>query len=551
MKMDNDEQKVIICGDLNGKFDKVFDRIRKLQKKGQKFDMMFCVGNVFEGESSEFKLYLNGSKVAPIQTYILGPNNQEQYDNYNAGSIDGFELCKNVTYLGKKGVFTFSNGLKIVYISGTESPSNSSPVPRHCYSDSDLKSLMTVLKTNESGYKGVDILLTSEWPKGVANLGNKPPLEKCNSCGSLLLSKFVHALKPRYHFAALEGVFYERFPYRNHVVLQEKSLHVSRFISLAPFGNKIKHKYLYAFSIKPMIKTLTTELNNQPEDTTPSPFEKLLQEENKRVTALCSNNYRWGTQANKIGNKRHHNNYNEDNYGKKKVPRPQNWSCWFCLGNDKVEKHLVASVGQLCYIAVAKGGLVPGHVLICPIAHHASSLQLPNDTHEEINKFKTALQAAFAANNQHCVMFERNYHSDHLQIQVVPVPQAIASDAIKESIIKCASRQVDRMNRSIKMDFAELPSKTNIKQVVSDRVPFFHVELPDGQRYFHKVNKYFPLQFGREILAAPTVLNIPQRINWRDCSSTIQQEIENTNKFREFFKDYDFTLSDDEDSDLD
>lgn len=62
--------------------------------------MMFCVGNVFEGESSEFKLYLNGSKTAPIQTFILGPNNQEQYDKYNAGSIDGFEFCKNITYLG-------------------------------------------------------------------------------------------------------------------------------------------------------------------------------------------------------------------------------------------------------------------------------------------------------------------------------------------------------------------------------------------------------------------------------------------------------------------
>lgn len=39
-----------------------------------------------------------------------------------------------------------------------------------------------------------------------------------------------------------------------------------------------------------MMKTPTTELNNQPEDTTPSPFEKLIQEENKRVTALSSNN---------------------------------------------------------------------------------------------------------------------------------------------------------------------------------------------------------------------------------------------------------------------
>ena len=53
--------------------------------------------------------------------------------------------------------------------------------------------------------------------------------------------------------------------------------------------------------------------------------------------------------------------------GRYKVSRPQKWSCWFCLGNDKVEKQLVASRGPLCYVAVAKGGLVPGHVIICQL----------------------------------------------------------------------------------------------------------------------------------------------------------------------------------------
>ena len=39
-----------------------------------------------------------------------------------------------------------------------------------------------------------------------------------------------------------------------------------------------------------MMKTPTTELNKQPEDTTPSPFEKLLQDENLKSVTVCSNN---------------------------------------------------------------------------------------------------------------------------------------------------------------------------------------------------------------------------------------------------------------------
>lgn len=41
--------------------------------------------------------------------------------------------------------------------------------------------------------------------------------------------------------------------------------------------------------------------------------------------------------------------------------------CWFCLSSPKVEKHLVTSVGQKVYLALAKGGLTPDHVLVSHI----------------------------------------------------------------------------------------------------------------------------------------------------------------------------------------
>ena len=75
------------------------------------------------------------------------------------------------------------------------------------------------------------------------------------------------------------------------------------------------------------------------------------------------------------------------------------------------------SIGQ-CYIAMAKGGLTPDHVLILPIAHHSSSLDLPEDTRAEADKFKQALMDAFYSEGRPCVIFERNYRTDHMQIQV-------------------------------------------------------------------------------------------------------------------------------------
>lgn len=134
---------------------------------------------------------------------------------------------------GRRGLFTGVSGLQIAYVSGREAPQE--PAPAHCFTPQDLTALVLPL-VNNSRFRGVDVLLTSQWPRGVWQNGNRPVrrgrrpasawevlcsphlsvLQEVNtkSCGSSAVANLAAKLKPRYHFAALEGAHYERVPYR-------------------------------------------------------------------------------------------------------------------------------------------------------------------------------------------------------------------------------------------------------------------------------------------------------------------------------------------------
>ena len=62
--------------------------------------------------------------------------------------------------------------------------------------------------------------------------------------------------------------------------MQEKTLHVSRFIALGKVGNASKLKWIYAFNIAPMAKMPVLKLNEQPANTTPCPY-GITQEEDE------------------------------------------------------------------------------------------------------------------------------------------------------------------------------------------------------------------------------------------------------------------------------
>lgn len=102
-----------------------------------------------------------------MPTFILGPNSKEQASQYE-GLVEG-EVCPNLTYLGKRGVYTLSSGIRVAYLSGREQPGSdtNNPAEEYYFTKEDVLALCSSCKINPADYRGVDILLTSTWPKGL------------------------------------------------------------------------------------------------------------------------------------------------------------------------------------------------------------------------------------------------------------------------------------------------------------------------------------------------------------------------------------------------
>ncbi|KAK2882949.1 CWF19-like protein 1 [Channa argus] len=549
--------RVLACGDVKGRLNALFNRVQTIQKKTGQFDLLLCVGEFFgttpEAEA-EWQQYKTGAKKAPIDTYILGAASQETVKNFP--SADGCELAEKITYLGRRGMFTGVSGLQIAYVSGQEALQE--PAPAHCFTSKDLSTFVAPL-TSSSKFRGVDILLTSQWPRGVWHYAKNPDVNT-ESLGSSCIANLGDKLKPRYHFAALEDSHYERLPYRNHVVLQENAQHVSRFIALACVNNPSKKKYLYAFNIIPMKTMDPSELVKQPQDVTENPYRRSTKDKtNAQNTGFSTSvdeepahqfffdlSRQQGGAPRGRGRKRHPEGGGREwgqqrdrdghHQGLPKQPRRQpqpSGPCWFCLASPQVEKHLVISIGTHCYLALAKGGLTPHHVLILPIGHYQSVVELSSEVVQEMENYKAALKSFYKSKGERCVLFERNYRSQHLQLQVVPVPMdRCTTEDIKEAFMVQAQEQ--------QFELMEIPEHTDLKQIAPPGTPYFYVELDSGEKLYYRIQKSFPLQFGREVLASEALLNIPTRADWKECKQSKEEEEESCKQMRDDFQPYDF-----------
>lgn len=78
-------------------------------------------------------------------------------------------------------------------------------------------------------------------------------------------------------------------------------------------------------------------------------------------------------------------------------------------------------------------------------------------------------------------------------------------------------------------------------QVVPAGAPYFSVELPDVILYT-RCKAGFPLQFGREVLATGPILNKPNRVEWKECVVSRDEEDKIVQRIRKDFEPFDFTL---------
>jgi hypothetical protein len=175
--------------------------------------------------------------------FIIGDTPFPESIQKHIETTDG-EVCSNLYYLGKQGVLTTSEGLKIAFVSGSQPTEEE--LTTVTYSKSDIQKLC-LTKLPVTLPPGVDFLLSYEWPKDITELSSLPIADLKQDKNSAYISELAAALKPRYHFAASQDLFYEREPYRNIVsgfgAQEERPAdHATRFIGLGEVLNKDKQR---------------------------------------------------------------------------------------------------------------------------------------------------------------------------------------------------------------------------------------------------------------------------------------------------------------------
>ncbi|KAF2285137.1 hypothetical protein GH714_038787 [Hevea brasiliensis] len=434
----------------------------KVNKSAGPFDALFCVGQFFPGSPElleEFMDYVEGRTQIPLPTYFIG--------DYGVGAPKVLIVAsKNSSNLGFK-----MDGLKI--------------------------------------------FITNEWPTGVTNRATSDiPAGISDSAGSdSTISELVAEIKPRYHIAGAKGLFYAREPYSN-----IDAVHVTRF-----FGSTMT---AVEISMKPSNTTSSpytfSEQTVHPKETTKRPSDSVSDSQYWRYD-VSQKRQKAGARDGKCErgpdcNFKHDlqskvESYSHRRHGSENANRSK--ECWFCLSSPSVESHLIISIGESYYCALAKGPLVQDHVLLIPIEHSPSTLSLPQECESELVRFKNNLKLYFKNGGKEAIIFEWvSKRGTHANLQAAPVPSSRV--AAVQDIFNMAADKLGFKFVAMKFDNSS-DSRKWLRAQFDRNYSFFYVELPDGTILSHLIeeNERFPVQFGREVLAG--LLNTPERADWRTC----------------------------------
>lgn len=273
-------KKILLVGNVDGKFEYLFEKISLLSSKGQTFDCLFCVGNTL---TFTFNImpYITLEKTFPLPTYFL--DSSELSFSLNDLFPEGKEIFNNFTFLGRSGIKEIQ-GLKVAYLNGIKSEThlnlykdkqaNNLEFSGCYYTKLDFDNLTK--KYEECQQKTsefyIDFFLTNEWPQGFANGLSEFP--KSISNFSNYIANLANILNPRYHIVSMENIYFQRLPYINNLK------YMTRLIALAGVPDKndknFKEKYLSALQVTPsnlMDKSLLFTIT---EDATPNPYDLIL-----------------------------------------------------------------------------------------------------------------------------------------------------------------------------------------------------------------------------------------------------------------------------------
>ncbi|CZR50215.1 probable meiotically up-regulated gene 161 protein [Phialocephala subalpina] len=540
--------KLIVLGAVNGQLKSAFTKLSTLHTKNS-FSFAIVVGNLFAEDDDAVSELLAGSIAVPLPTYFtVGTSPLPARINEKIKKDE--EICPNLHFLGKRSTTKTSEGVRIVALGGqldetiVGGTSQEQHLPFHTIGDA--KAL--------HGANTTDILLTTSWPASIRT-GSKvviPVGATLPPKGQEYISDLCATLKPRYHFSASPDFFYEREPFFHAATKDAPDVRpFTRFISLAPYGNPMKAKAIYAFSLQHSPDFSAPF----PAGTTSSPFTS--NSTPKKRAALDPEPYsRYGNTDS------YRPRRNKGAHGGRRPP-PGPGECFFCLSNPTLATHLISSIGDDAYLTIAKGPLTtadtnaalgidfPAHALIIPLTHSPTLAVITEEdnarqkTFAEMTKFREALQKMVSKRSDGklgAVTYEISKASGvHTHWQFVPMP----IETIQKGLVEAAFR-VEAENLKYP-DF-----EVRDPGIGQDDGDFFRVWVwtPPSEAAAEGTTKCltmafddylrFSLQFGRIVLAK--LLGLEKRIQWRDCAQTEDEEKKDIEAFKAAFKDFDFTL---------
>lgn len=542
--------KVAVAGSVNGRLIGFFGKLAQLQAK-QNFAFAIIAGDLCadqdsasEAEHFEVKKLLSGEIAVPVTTYFaIGRRELPEEVVAHLKAHDG-ELCPNLFALGRKGRMKTTEGFHIVALGGAHSEGDVAQGP--------YSAVYTIQDASTAkGYNEADILVTSEWPASV-RYASAAGREVKPSVSSDAIAELCSALKPRYHFST-GNTYYEREPFFHPA---DPPRPITRFISLAAFGNAEKKKWMSAFSLEPS----AAPPQDLPEGATASPFTQGGPAKKRKLESQAES---FDTHRFANGNGGDYTS-GRGRGGKRMRTRepPKPTQCYFCLSYNQDAVHMITAIGEQVYLTTSKGPLTlsttypelgfPGHVLIIPVDHAPtlSAYENRDAVQTEMIAMKDALQKMVASKSRDekgharlgAVTWEISKASGvHLQWQFLP----IAASMIQTGLIEAAFL-AEAENSAYPTNF--VTSTSEITE--AEKYDYFKVMIwSEGMRkdIVLPLNQSFrfDLQFGRRVMGK--LLGLEPRTHWKDCPQSKAEEEADAEVMKEVFKKFDPSVAADSD----
>ncbi|KAG0149016.1 hypothetical protein CROQUDRAFT_59804 [Cronartium quercuum f. sp. fusiforme G11] len=598
--------KILVVKPRPGSYRKLFAKLSTIHNKNGPFDLLICLSDLFLNDADEELEDLLDNKIPiPVRTFcMIGERELPARVQARVDSKDG-QICDNLELLGPNSITTLTtlDNLRLAVFSGTFDPT--------CFNNSDSTSpeidtdtsryyikanqLSTFLAKVKAHSQPIDILLTHSLPQLLTVHAKLLPTDpSAPAWGCAPVTEVLRQTRPRYHFAAgSQSVFWEREPWVWDSDERNRALEVTRFVNLGEFGNSKKERWFYGFNLSDAPAT-------RPPNATISPYSLAAGPRAPKRPPMADDddsgpNFRFAESD--LNKKKARTALPPQNYVCKICEKPGHWiqdcpdnsrktqdgyvcricnvpghriqqcpmgaeqklnhhrrtkeigpdTCWFCLSNPQVAKHLIASIGSETYLSLPKGQLpdtklgcpVPGggHVLLIPIAHYPSLLGLPAELAipvvAEVEHYKSALKRCYSAYSASIVTFELakvtgpGARAGHAHIQVCPVPDALAPEV--ESAFRAEGAKLG-------IEFVE--TEDDLREKAGEGMSYFKLGLPDGKSLIHliKPDSRFNLQFGRLTLA--NLLGTPDRSDWKACARTEAEEKAECEAFQKAFAAY-------------